>query len=182
MPSDRLSILTAIVVALVVTFLVLLGSRGSPLRRALSLGAAASIGFALLAAITKSMTDVLVKGWAPLFGSWQLYALAIIGLGSFIIMQSAFQVGPFAASQASLILVNPFVSMLIGGVLFGETLRGGPTYVSLEVLSLVVMVFGALGLSSSSLVANVHEESVDQHLLRGRGQFARWRTRHAALK
>ena len=40
-------------------------------------------------------------------------------------MQSAFQVGPFAASQSTLILVNPFVSIAVGHVLFGETLRGG---------------------------------------------------------
>jgi hypothetical protein len=149
------------------------------MRRALSLGAGASVGFALLAAITKSMTNVLLKGIGPLFSSWQLYALALIGLGSFVVMQSAFQVGPFAASQATLILVNPFVSIVIGGVLFGETLRGGPLYVILELLSLMVMVAGAVGLSSSSLVAQVHEENVDQHLLQGRGLYAQWRSRHA---
>ena len=103
----------AIVVGIVLLF-VAIGSKGSPLRRALSLGAGASVGFALLAAITKSMTDVLLRGIGPLFSSWQLYALALIGLGSFIVMQSAFQVGPFAASQATLILVNPFVSIVIG--------------------------------------------------------------------
>jgi hypothetical protein len=63
--------------------------------------------------------------------------------------------------------------------LFGETLRGGPLYVILELLSLMVMVAGAVGLSSSSLVAQVHEENVDQHLLQGRGLYAQWRSRHA---
>ena len=74
------------------------------------------------------MTDKLVAGWGPLFSSWQLYALAVIGLGSFLIMQAAFQVGPFAASQSTLILVNPFVSIVVGAVLYGESLRGGALY------------------------------------------------------
>ena len=51
----------------------------------------------------------------------------MIGLGSFVIMQSAFQVGPFAASQSTLILLNPFVSIVVGRVLFGEALPPGPS-------------------------------------------------------
>jgi hypothetical protein len=90
-------------------------------------------------------------------------------------MQSAFQVGPFAASQSTLILVNPFVAIAVGHVLYGESLRGGPLYATLEVLSLAVMVVGALGLSTSSLVAHVHEETPGTDLLRGRGRYARWR-------
>jgi hypothetical protein len=127
------------------------------------------------------MTNLFVAGWGPLFSSWQLYALALIGLGSFVIMQSAFQVGPFAASQSTLILVNPFVAIAIGFVLFDETLRGGPVYSTLEVAALAVMVVGAAGLTSSSLVANVHEGADGSQLLKGRGRYARWRQRHARL-
>jgi hypothetical protein len=173
-PSDGRWFGAGLATLLVVAFLVVLGSRGPAWRRALLLGGAASTGFALLAAITKSMTNVLVVGVGGVFTSWQLYAICVLGLGSFLIMQSAFQVGPFTASQAALILVNPFVSILVGHVLFGESLRGGATRVTLEVLSLVVMVIGALGVASSPLVAQVHDESGDEHLLRGRGRYARW--------
>jgi hypothetical protein len=174
-PSDALWLTVGVVTLVVVAAFVLSARTGPAWRRALLLGAGASVGFALLSAITKSMTNLLIAGWGPLFSSWQLYALASIGLGSFVIMQSAFQVGPFAASQSTLILVNPFVAIVIGYVLFGETLRGGPLHVSLEVLSLAVMVIGAIGLATSPLVANVHDESLGTHLLRGRGRYARWR-------
>jgi hypothetical protein len=123
------------------------------------------------------MTNVLVMGWGALFSSWQLYALCVTGLGSFLIMQAAFRVGPFAASQSTLILVNPFVSILIGHVLYGENLRGGPLFASLEVFSLVVMVLGALGLSTSALVTTMHEVTPETHLLTGHGRYARWRHR-----
>jgi hypothetical protein len=160
-----------------VVLFVVLGRGGPAWRQALLLGAGASIGFALLSAITKSMTDLLVEGWGALFGSWQLYALCVIGLFSFVIMQSAFRVGPFAASQSALILVNPFVSIFIGHVLFGEDLRGGPLFVTLEALSLLMMVLGGLGLSTSALMTTMHEATPDTHLLKGRGRYARWRGR-----
>jgi hypothetical protein len=174
-PSDALWLVVGAVTMAFVALFVVLGRRGPPWWRALVLGAGASIGFALLSAITKSMTNVLVTGWGALFSSWQLYAVAVIGLSSFVVMQSAFQVGPFAASQSTLILVNPFVAIAVGHVLYGESLRGGPLYATLEVLSLAVMVVGALGLSTSSLVAHVHEETPGTDLLRGRGRYARWR-------
>jgi len=175
LPSASLWWETGLTVGAVVVALTLLGSRGPAWRRALLLGAGASVGFALLAAVTKSMTDVLLKGWGALFTSWELYVLCVLGLTSFVIMQSAFQVGPFAASQSTLILVNPFVSIGVGHVLFGETLRGGPRFVVLEALALAVMIVGAVGLATSPLVANVHEDSAATHLLKGRGRFARWR-------
>jgi hypothetical protein len=180
-PSDSLWLVVALLVAGAVAVLVALGSRGPAWWRALLLGAGASTGFALLAAITKSMTNLLVAGWSPLFSSWQLYAVAVIGLTSFVIMQSAFQVGPFAASQSTLILLNPLVSIAIGHVLFGEDLRGGALASSIEAVAIAVMLVGALGLSTSSLVASVHEETGGTHLLKGRGRFARWRDR-AAIK
>jgi hypothetical protein len=174
-PSNSLWFGVGVVIVVAVVLCVLLARRGAAWWRALVLGAGASIGFALLSAITKSMTNLLVTGWGALFSSWQLYAIAVIGLGSFLIMQSAFQIGPFAASQSSLILVNPFVAIAIGHVLFDESLRGGPLYVSLEVVSLGVMVLGAVGLSTSSLVANVHAEKPGNDLLAGRGRYAKWR-------
>lgn len=169
----------SVVVAAVAIF-VALGARGPSWWRAMSLGAAASTGFALLAAITKSTTNLVVAGWGSLFGSWQLYALCVIGLGSFLIMQSAFHVGPFAASQSTLILLNPLVSLAIGYLLFGETVRSSPLAVTFEVLALALMMVGVLGLSASSLIAGVHDDSPDAHLLRGRGRYARWRHRRSA--
>jgi hypothetical protein len=173
-PSDSRWVLAGLATLVVEAIFVSLGAKGPGWRRALLLGTAAATGFALLAAITKSMTNVLVAGVGGVFTSWQLYAVAVLGLGSFLIMQSAFQVGPFAVSQSALILVNPFVSIVVGYALFGESLRGGAGNVSIEVLSLIVMAGGALVVSASPLMAQVHDESVGEHLLTGRGRYARW--------
>ena len=183
-PSNGLWVTTGIIVIVVVLAFVTLGASGPGWRRALLLGTGASTGFALLAAITKSFTDVAVTNGGGIFASWQLYAICVVGLGSFLIMQNAFQVGPFAASQSALILVNPFVSLLVGYVLYGERLRGGPLNVTLEVLSLLVMVAGAVVVSTSPLIASVHDETGAEHLLQGRGRYARWvqRRLHASTR
>lgn len=180
-PRDGRWLVVGLVTLGVVAGLVALGSKGSAPRRALLLGAGASVGFALVAAITKTFTNVLLAGWDSVFTSWPLYALAVIGVGSFVVMQSAFQVGPLALSQSALILVNPLVSIVIGRVLYHETLRGGPWFASLEVLSLAIMVLGAVGLSSSALVTSVHEEAPEDFHLKGRGRYERWRDARVKL-
>ncbi|MGH9019867.1 MAG: DMT family transporter [Acidimicrobiales bacterium] len=176
-PSTSRWTAIGLAVCAVALALVILGSTGPGWRRALFLGAGASTGFALVAAVTKTMTDELVRGWGAVFTTWPLYALCVVGLASFVVMQSAFQVGPFAASQSTLILVNPFVSIAVGHALFGESMRGGPAFVTLEALSLVVMVAGVVGLSTSPLVADVRDEASHSHRLSGRGRRAR---RHSA--
>jgi hypothetical protein len=180
-PGDGRWLVVGIVTAGIMALLVVLGSSGPAWRRALLLGAGASVGFALLAALTKTFSNVLLSGWGATFSSWPLYALALIGLGSFVIMQSAFQVGPLAASQSALILVNPIVSIVVGHALFHETLRGGPLYVTLELCSLAMMVAGAVGLCSSALVAAVHDEAPDHHHLKGRSRYEQWREARVKL-
>ena len=141
-PRDGRWLIVGVITAGIMALFVVLGSSGSAWRRALLLGAGASVGFALLAALTKTFTNVLLSGWGAAFSSWPS-TRSPHRLGSFVVMQSAFQVGPLAASQSSLILVNPLVSIIIGHALFHETLRGGPLFVTLELFSLAIMVAGA---------------------------------------
>jgi hypothetical protein len=179
MPSDRLWLVVGLVIIALAVVLVVTGLRGPGWWRALWFGAAASVGFALTAALTKTTTDLLTHGWGTLFESWPLYALAVLGLSSFLMMQQAFHVGPFAASQSTLILVNPFASIVIGAVLFGDHLHTNLAAIVFEVLGLGVMVGGALALSTSPMIVGVHDESPEHSLLAGRGRYARWRANRA---
>jgi hypothetical protein len=173
-------IITSVVIAVLATILIALGSRGPDWWRALLLGAGASVGFAFLAVVTKSLTAVLMRDWIRALFSWQLYALAFIGLTSFVVMQQAFRVGSLAISQSALILTNPIVSIVLGSVLFHEQLRGGALAVTVEVLSLIVLVAGAISLCVSASFIDVYDENPDRHILAGRGRYAR-RHPHPAL-
>jgi hypothetical protein len=164
-------------VGTVLAMAVLVGaaSRGAPWWRALTLGAAASIGFAMTAALTKAFSDSFGHGIGPVFKTWQTYGLCLFGLASFYLMQNAFHAGPFAASQSTLILVNPFVSVLLGAFLFGETLPRGAGTVVAGIASVLTFGVGALGLCTSPLIAGVHGTDDDVQMLAGRGRYARWR-------
>ena len=169
-------IITSVVIAALAATLIALGSRGPDWWRALFLGSGASVGFAFLAVVTKSLTAVLMSDWVRALVSWQLYTLAFIGLTSFVVMQHAFRAGSLAISQSALILTNPIVSIVLGSALFHEQLRGGALAVTLEVFSLVVLVAGAISLCVSTSFVDVYDENPERHILAGRGRYAR---RHA---
>jgi drug/metabolite transporter (DMT)-like permease len=159
--------------------LVVVAHRGPPWWRALMLGAAASIGFAMTAALTKTFSDAFGHGLVHVFTIWETYGMCVIGLASFLLMQNAFHAGPFAASQSTLILVNPFVSVGLGAWLYGESFPHGAGVVVTGVLSACVFIAGAVGLCTSPLIAGVHGTD-DVQLLHGRGYLARRRAAHAA--
>jgi drug/metabolite transporter (DMT)-like permease len=169
-----------VVVGLPAVALVLAGRRGAPSRRAMLIGAGASLGFALTAALTKAATDALAHGFVTLLTTWQTYGLVIIGAMSFVLMQSALHAGPFTSSQVTLILVNPLASIVIGTQLFHDSLTATPIAIVVEIVALVVMALGAFWLATSPMLAEMHDDAPDRHLLSGRGRLARYRARRAA--
>jgi drug/metabolite transporter (DMT)-like permease len=173
-PSDAKWVLAIVATAAAMVGLAALSRTGPPWWRALILGASASVGFALTAALTKAFSAAFATGISDVVTSWQTYALCVAGLVSFVLMQHAFHAGPFAASQSTLILVNPFVSVGLGAWLYGESFPRGTGVVVAAALAVVVFATGAIGLCLSPLVAGVHA-SDDVQLLAGRGRLARHR-------
>jgi hypothetical protein len=164
------------IAALLALVCVILGLRGPDWWRALALGTGASVGFAYVAVVTKSLSVVLTRDWAHLLEAWQFYDLVVVGLAAFVVMQYAFRVGSLAISQAALILVNPIVSIVLGVALYHETLRAGTLARVTDVASLVVLIASAISLCASPSIVGVYDEDSRQHLLAGRGRYAR---RHA---
>jgi hypothetical protein len=102
--------------------LALLGLRGSPARRAASLGASASMLWALVATFIKATTDTLVQfGLSGMFTHWPIYALAVTGLAAEFLNQAALHVGPLSISQPFIVIVDPVVSIALSVWIFGET-------------------------------------------------------------
>ena len=133
---------------LVVVVLLFLSRWGSPARRAALLGAAAALVWAIDAAVVKAATEVLAHhGWGGLFLHWPVYGVVVTGVLGTILLESAFAVGPLAASQSALLIVDPLASIAIGIELFGEQLRNSPGAIALEVLFLIAMAAGVILLS-----------------------------------
>lgn len=120
-PSNWLVV--AVIFAAVCAPLLLLARRGPAPRRAALLGTAAGILFALSAALTKAVVDELQAGLVPVITSWELYALAGIGYASMTLNQLALNTGALAATIATSTASDPIVSVVLGLVLFHESLH-----------------------------------------------------------
>ena len=139
----------------VVVVAVLAALHGPRWWRAAMFGAAGAVGFAFTAALIKKVGDYVATDWVHMFSHWETYALALCGLGSVFLAQNAFHAGPIAASQTSLVLVDPLASMAIGIGLFGDNLRTSGVYGPLEALSLLVMFTGAVFIAHSPLISGL---------------------------
>jgi drug/metabolite transporter (DMT)-like permease len=156
----------SILVAGAAALLVVGAQRGPRWWRAAAFGAAAGSLFAYNASLTKATTTLISRGWGHVFGHWEPYAIGLTGLLGFFLLQNALHAGPIAASRATMLMVNPVVSVLIGAFVFDEHLRAGPGFVVAEVLSLLVMLTGAYVLSQSPLVAGSTLEGEQGEMLR----------------
>jgi drug/metabolite transporter (DMT)-like permease len=133
---------------LVVLVLVIISRWGSPARRAAVLGAAAALVWAVDAAFVKTATEVLAHhGWGGLFVHWPIYGVVATGVLGTVLLESAFAVGPLAASQSALLIVDPLASIAIGIELFGEQLRSSPGAIVLQAVFLGGMFVGVVLLS-----------------------------------
>jgi hypothetical protein len=119
------------------------------------------------AALTKAITGYLSHGWGAVFSHFQPYMLAVTGLGTVFLIQCALHAGPITASRTTLVTLNPLVSIVLGVTLFGDVLRGGPLWISLEVLALAVLVVGVVVLTRSPLVAGSPDGDTDGEMLGG---------------
>jgi uncharacterized membrane protein len=126
--------------------------------KAAMFGTAAAISYAFTAALIKVVSDYAATNWVTLFEHWQTYGVIVFGLAGLFLTQNAFHAGPLAASQSTLVLVDPLASICIGIALFGDSLRTSGPYGPLEALSLLVMFMGAVFLSHSPLITGIRSE------------------------
>jgi drug/metabolite transporter (DMT)-like permease len=148
-----------VVVGIVVVVTSGLGFVGPRWFRASMFGTAAAMMFALSAALTKVFTTLVTQGWGHVFIHWEPYALLAAGLIGLFLSQNAFHAGPITASQATLTIVDPLASVVIGIWLFGDRLQTGGWRLPAEVASMAVLVVGVFVLSQSPLVAGAKDDS-----------------------
>jgi hypothetical protein len=142
---------------------------GSRAWRSSWFGAAAAISFALSASFTKTATILFSRGFWQIFGHWEPYGIVVAGLAGLVLTQDAFHAGPITASQATLTIVDPIVSIVIGVGVFNDQLRGGIGALAFDAAALLVMCAGLFLLSQSPLIAGsgAHEQLGKSRQLRG---------------
>ncbi|MFZ2056128.1 MAG: DMT family transporter [Acidimicrobiales bacterium] len=154
-----------------------LRSRKSRSWRSAWFGSAAAISFALSASFTKATTILFSKGFWQIFEHWEPYAIVVGGLAGLVLTQDAFHAGPITASQATLTIVDPIVSVVIGVGLFDDDLRGGIGALAFDAAALLVMCVGLFVLTQSPLMAG---SVAQEHLGRSRLEHTRRKDREVS--
>ncbi|MFJ3102290.1 DMT family transporter [Streptomyces sp. NPDC086835] len=126
--------------------------------RAAVLGTATAIGFSCTAVLMKDALGRLPEGVGAVFATWQLYAAMAVGLGSFLLLQVTLRAGSLAASQPALTLGDALLSVVLGVVLFQESVHLG-WRTPLEVVALGLLIGGCVELARSPLLAEDPESA-----------------------
>ncbi len=124
--------------------LIVLGRGGAPRHRAAFLGTATGILFALSAALTKSVVDELNSGVVHVLGSWELYALIVVGYASMTLNQMALDTGKLATAVATSAALDPIASVVLGITLFEESLHANALQAVGTIAALALALLGML--------------------------------------
>jgi drug/metabolite transporter (DMT)-like permease len=127
--------------ALVVIVLALVGHFRRGATRALLLGSAAGVCYAMQASVTKVFVTIVGHGLVTLLTSWTIYVLIVSAVIGFVFQQSALKTGVLAPAMGSSNAVTLLVSVLLGTNVFGESLAAGGRR-GAAVLGLVVGMAG----------------------------------------
>ncbi len=119
---------------------------------ALAAGAVMGTQSVLLAATV----DRLRHGLPAALAAWQTYALVAASVGGLLLIQSAFQQGPLAASMTVLDATEPVVAVCVGVLLFDETVRTGLPVSAVTVAGLALVAAGIVCLDTSPVLAAAH--------------------------
>lgn len=131
----------------VVAVLTLVGFKWARGHRCGLLGAAAGVGYGVVAALLKQATALMHHGLGELLTDWELYALIGAGAAALILTQVAYRAGPLAKSMPALTVSDPAASVLLGVVAFQESLATDPLAITGQVVGFMVMAGAAAQLA-----------------------------------
>ena len=127
--------------------LVFVGYRNQGAPRAALLATAAGVGFAFQAAVTKVLVIEFSHGLTPLFTTWPIYVFIVPAFGGYVLQQWALRPGFLAPATAALNSSTLAVSVLLGIVVFEESLSQGQSGLVLALVGLGLAVVGVVVLS-----------------------------------
>jgi drug/metabolite transporter (DMT)-like permease len=117
--------------------------------RALLLGSAAGVGYALQASVTKEFVGLVGQGLGAILTSWTIWVLIVSALSGFVFQQSALKTGVLAPAIAASNAVTLFVSVIFGVTIFGESLSNGSGRSLPAIAGLVIALVGIVFLAGA---------------------------------
>jgi drug/metabolite transporter (DMT)-like permease len=141
-----------LVLGVVCIGLLLFGRRGGLSLQAGIYGATAGILYGVSATLMKPVVEQLhIDGLVSVLQSWELWVMAIGGLGGFYVQQISLATGRLVTSVATVSVANPVVSVMLGVLVLQERLDQPPAWHAvLAVGGLALALFGAVLVASAA--------------------------------
>jgi len=132
--------------------ILLFGRRGGISAKAAVYGTVAGVLYGVSAVLMKPVVERLhTDGFAAVLENWQLWVMAVTGIGGFYLQQISLAVGRLATSVATTSVANPVVSVLLGALVLQETLDRTPSWHAVVAIgALAVALLGAVIIASAS--------------------------------
>jgi drug/metabolite transporter (DMT)-like permease len=132
--------------------LLLFARRGGSDSKAAVFGATAGILYGVSATLMKPVVENLhANGGVAVLESWELWVMAVGGIVGFYLQQLSLATGRLVTSVATVSVVNPVVSVLLGALVLQERLdRDPPWHAVVAVGALGVALLGAIVAASAS--------------------------------
>jgi drug/metabolite transporter (DMT)-like permease len=146
------------ILAVLCAALFVFGRGGSLTMKAAVYGTVAGIMFGLSSALTKPTLEYLHQSVGTMLSQWECYALAVAGVGGFVLQQVSLGTGRLAPSVATVSVANPVVGILIGVVLLDERLSRPAWHVVLAVVGLSLALAGAVVISLVREASNAENQ------------------------
>ena len=130
----------------------LLGGRGGLGTKAAVFGATAGTLYGLSATLMKPVVETWhADGLGDLLAGWQLWVMAGAGLVGFYFQQVSLATGRLVTSVATVSVVNPVVSVLLGALVLQERLDKTPEWHAVAAIgALATALLGAVIIASAS--------------------------------
>ncbi len=93
---------------------------------------------------------------AALVASWPGYALVATGAMAIWLMQSAFSAGPLHASLPAITAAEPLAGIVLGIVVFGDTVHITPWLLALQAAGLTAIVAGVILVARAPVFRGLH--------------------------
>jgi drug/metabolite transporter (DMT)-like permease len=122
--------------------------------RAVLLASAAGLLFGIQDGLTREGMLMLRSGLARLLTSWPGYAVVMIAIAGLLLVQSAFEAAPLAASLPVLTAVEPLTGIAYGIGVFGEVIRLAAAWVVMEAAGLIAMIAGLVLVARSPMITH----------------------------
>ena len=157
-----------LVIAAVCVGIMLFGRRGGLGAKAAIYGTVAGILYGVSAVLMKPVVERLhADGFEQVLANWQLWVMAVTGIGGFYLQQISLAVGRLATSVATTSVANPVVSVLLGALVLQERLdRTPPWHAVVAIGALAVALLGAV------IIASASEETSDAEKTTGNAESA----------